>query len=384
MARSRSRTAGGLRKSASAQEDAMSSSVLVIGNFLSSSVGTRGVCEDLSVRLRELGWSVLTASSRRHRLARLWDMVATTWRLRRRYHVAQVDVFSGPAFLWAEAVCFTLRRAGKPYVLTLHGGSLPDYAERWPGRVRRLLSSAAAVTVPSPYLFHRMCAHRENLYLLPNPLDVGAFQFRLRKDARPRLIWVRAFHHLYNPAMASRVVAALAREFTEIRLTMIGPDKGDGSLQATQELARKLGVAGNIEWPGAVPNADIPKWLDQHDIFLNTTNADNTPVSVLEAMASGLCIVSTNVGGIPYLLDSEGEALLTPADDPAAMAATVRRILSEPPLAERLSHHARQKAERFDWAAILPQWDTVLRSAAERRKPPHDALQASRELGDPQ
>jgi glycosyltransferase involved in cell wall biosynthesis len=101
-------------------------------------------------------------------------------------------------------------------------------------------------------------------------------------------------------------------------------------------------------------------------------------------MASGLCIVSTNVGGIPYLLDSEGEALLTPADDPAAMAAAVRRILSEPPLAERLSHHARQKAERFDWAAILPQWDTVLRSAAERRKPPHDALQASRELGDPQ
>src|ERR1035437_10297551 len=115
----------------------MSSSVLVIGNFLSSSVGTRGVCEDLSVRLRELGWSVLTASSRRHRLARMWDMVATTWRLRRRYHVAQVDVFSGPAFLWAEAVCWTLRRAGKPYVLTLHGGHLPKYAERWPRRGRR-------------------------------------------------------------------------------------------------------------------------------------------------------------------------------------------------------------------------------------------------------
>jgi len=286
-------------------------------------------------------------------------------------------VFSGQAFLWAEAVCWTLRRAGKPYVLTLHGGYLPDYAERWPTRVRRLLSSAAAVTAPSSYLLHRFGVHREDLYLLPNPLDVGAFQFRLRKDAQPRLIWVRAFHYLYNPSMASRVVAALACEFPETRLTMIGPDKGDGSLQATQELARKLGVAGNIEWPGAVPKADIPKWLDQHDIFLNTTNADNTPVSVLEAMASGLCIVSTNVGGIPYLLDSDGDALLTPADDPAAMTAAVRRILSEPLLAESLSHSARQKAERFDWEAILPQWDTLLRSAAEGRKPPHDALQAS-------
>ena len=88
----------------------MSTSVLVIGNFLSSHVGTRAVCEDLAAQLRELGWPVLTASSRRPRLARLLDMLATTWRQRRSYEVAQVDVFSGPAFFWAEAVCWTLRR----------------------------------------------------------------------------------------------------------------------------------------------------------------------------------------------------------------------------------------------------------------------------------
>lgn len=362
----------------------MPASILVIGNFLSASVGTRSVCEDLAVRLRESGWFVLTASARRCRWPRLLDMLITTWRQRRRYQVAQVDVFSGHAFLWAEAVCWTLRRAEKPYVLSLHGGYLPDYANRWPQRVRRLLDSAATVTTPSPYLLQRLRSCREDLRLVPNPLDVREFRFRLRGRPATRLIWVRAFHRLYNPMLAPKVVACLVREFPEIRLVMIGPDKGDGSLQATKELARELGVAGNIEWPGAVPRADIPRWLDQHDIFLNTTNADNTPVSVLEAMASGLCIVSTNVGGIPYLLDAEAEALLTPADDPAAMAAAVRRILSDPPLAESLSHHARQKAERFDWAAILPQWDTVLRSAAEGRELPHDALQASRELGDPQ
>jgi glycosyltransferase involved in cell wall biosynthesis len=343
----------------------MSTSVLVIGNFLSSSVGTRGVCEDLAAKLRGSGWFVLTASSRLPRLARLLDMLATAWQQRRRYQVAQVDVFSGPAFFWAEAVCWTLRKARKPYVLTLHGGNLPAFAERWPRRVRQLLGSAAAVTTPSPYLLHQMRSYGEDLRLVPNPVDLQAFRFRLRQHPEPRLIWVRAFHRIYNPMLALRVLASLAREFPNIRLTMIGPDKGDGSLQATQELARKLGVAQNIEWPGAVLREKIPEWLDQADIFLNTTNADNTPVSVLEAMASGLCIVSTNVGGIPYLLEAEREALLAPAGDEQAMSAAVRRVLTEPGLAEALSRQARQKAEQFDWAAILSKWAPLLQSVAE-------------------
>jgi len=346
----------------------MGASVLVIGNFLSSSVGTRGVCEDLAAQLRGSGWFVLTASSRRPRLARLLDMLATAWQQRRRYQVAQVDVFSGPAFFWAEAVCWTLRKARKPYVLTLHGGNLPAFAGRWPRRVRRLLCSAAAVTTPSPYLLHQMRSYGEDLRLVPNPVDLRAFRFRLRQRPEPRLIWVRAFHRIYNPMLAPRIVALLAREFPDIHLTMLGPDKGDGSLQATQELARKLGVAHNIEWPGAVPREKIPEWLDQADVFLNTTNADNTPVSVLEAMASGLCIVSTNVGGIPYLLESEREALLTPAGDAEAMAFATRRLLAEPGLPEALSLHARRKAEQFDWAAILRQWELLLKSiAAETR-----------------
>lgn len=343
----------------------MPASVLVIGNFLSTSLGTRSVCEDLALRLRESGWLVLTASAHRRRWPRLLDMLATAWRQRRRYEVAQVDVFSGHAFFWAEAVCWTLRRADKPYVLSLHGGYLPDYAARWPQRVRRLLESAATVTTPSPYLLHRLRSCREDLRLVPNPLDVRAFRCRLRGRPVPRLVWVRAFHRLYNPMLAPRVVARLIRDFPEIRLTMLGPDKGDGSLQETREVARELGVAGNIDWPGAVTKTDIPQWLDRHDIFLNTTNADNTPLSVMEAMASGLCIVSTNVGGIPDLVSPEREALLTPPNDEVAMGAAVRRILTDPVLANNLSWHARQKAELFDWAAILPQWDSVLRSVTE-------------------
>jgi glycosyltransferase involved in cell wall biosynthesis len=92
---------------------------------------------------------------------------------------------------------------------------------------------------------------------------------------------------------------------------------------------------------------------------------DNTPVSILEAMACGLCIVSTNVGGISYLLEHEHDALLVPPDDPVTMAAAVRRVLTEPALAERLSFNARKKAELYDYSVVLPQWEALVKTVAQ-------------------
>ncbi|RIK26321.1 MAG: glycosyl transferase family 1, partial [Chloroflexi bacterium] len=129
---------------------------------------------------------------------------------------------------------------------------------------------------------------------------------------------------------------------------------GDNNLQA------------HVSYIAGVPKEEVPAWLQRGDIFLNTTNVDNTPVSVIEAMACGLCVVRTNVGGIPYLLDHEQDALLVPPNDPDAMADAVRRILTEPGLAERLSRNARRKAEQFDWETILPQWERLLTEVAQR------------------
>ena len=293
-------------------------SVLMVGNFLSATVGTRGVCEDLAARLVTFGWPVVTTSGKPGRIARLVDMLNTVWTRRRDYSVAQVDVYSGLAFGWAEAVCWMLRRIDKPYVLTLHGGNLAVFSRKWPGRVRRLLSGAAAVTTPSRFLLEQMPAHCHDLFLHPNPLDLNAYKFRLRTQPKARLVWLRAFHGVYNPSLAPRAIALLAQKFPDLHLTMIGPDKNDGSLQETQKMADQLKVANRIDFSGRAPKSKVPELLDRSAIFLNTTNVDNTPVSVLEAMASGLCIVSTNVGGLSYLLEDGEDALLVPPDDPAA------------------------------------------------------------------
>lgn len=338
--------------------------ILLVGNFLSGHVSTRTVGEELAERLAAAGWEVAATSGMLPRLVRLLDMQHTIWN-RGPFAVAQVDVYSGAAFLWAEAACWSLRQRGTPYVLTLHGGKLPEFAERWPRRVRRLLGGARMVTTPSPYLLEAMAPYlaASQLRILPNPLDLAAYPFTLRRGLQPRLVWLRAFHHIYNPELAPRVLARLGPRAT---LTMVGPDKGDGSLERTRRRAQDLGVAERVTFSGGVPKHEVPEVLARHDLFINTSDADNAPVSVTEAMACGLCVVSTDAGGLSDLLTGGEDALLVARDNAAAMASAVERLLGDPELAARLSASARRRAADRDWSKVLPQWQQILLASARR------------------
>jgi glycosyltransferase involved in cell wall biosynthesis len=340
--------------------------VLLVGTHVSSTGASRSISEELAARLPPLGCSVITTSSRTGRAARLVDMVYTAWSQRHQYRIAQVDVFSGPAFVWAEAVCATLRTAGRPYILTLHGGNLPPFAVRNSARVRRLLRSAAEVTTPSRYLLSQMTQYRDHIRFIANGIDLGRYPARPSRPAGPHLMWLRAFHSIYNPSLAIKVLAALAPTWPDLRLTMIGPDKGDGSLERARRLAQELGVAGHVEFRGPVPKLDVPRTIVDGDVFLNTTNIDSAPVTVLEAMACGLCVVSTNVGGVPYLVENGVDALLVPPDDPDSMAAAIRRLLTDPVFAQSLADRGRRRAEQHDWSPIVNAWRSLLVATAER------------------
>ncbi len=340
--------------------------VLIVDNCLSSVTGVRAVAEDLAAHLSARGWPVLLTSRKSGRLARFFDMLASVWKWRGKYDVANVVVYSGLAFIWAEAVCWLLRRLRKPYVLTLQGGALPEFADKWPGRASRLFRSAVVVTTPSRYLLEQLSPYREEMVLIPNPVSLDNYRFHLRQRPSPRIVWLRAFHTIYNPSLAPRVLSLLASEFPDTRLTMIGPDKGDGSAQAAQRTVKELNLEDRVIFTGAVPKPEVAEWLNRGDIFLNTTNVDNTPVSMLEAMACGLCVVSTNVGGIPYLVDHQQDALLVPPDDAEAMASAVRRILTEPELAVSLSKQGRLKTEQLDWAVVIKRWEGILADVGKK------------------
>jgi glycosyltransferase involved in cell wall biosynthesis len=334
-------------------------SILLVGNFLSDHGLTRQFIEDLASHLEFDGWKVIRTSRILPRPLRLADMVFTILAKRKKYSLGHIVVFSGLAFIWAEVACLLMRILSKPVILSLHGGNLPEFSRNYPRRVRRLLNSAVYVITPSRYLYEKISSYRSDLLLIPNPIDLSNYDFQPRPIIHPKLIWLRSFHKIYNPSLAVDVISKLVMKEPTIHLTMIGPDKGDGSFQQTQWMAEKLGVDKLIQFPGAVAKDDVPTWMKKGDIFINTTNVDNTPISILEAMACGLCIVSTNVGGIPFLLKNEDDALLVPPNDPQAMANAISLLLTEPGLFMRLSTNARKKVEQFDWSRIILQWEDL-------------------------
>ncbi len=333
--------------------------VLMVGNFFRFLGRNSQYCRDFAEQLARRGHLVMTVSHRRSRILRLVAMTFFPWWQRRRFDVAVVDVFSGPSFLWAEAATMALDAARKPVALTLRGGALPAFAHRHPRRVRKLLCRAAEVTAPSSYLAEAMKPFRSDIKVIPNALELSRYPFRHRSGVKPNLIWLRAFHRMYAPEVAIQVLASLLQEHPEAHLTMVGPDK-DGSLAHCQALAVDKGVASRVTFLTAVPKEQVPAVLAQADIFLNTTTVDNTPVSVIEAMACGLCVVSTNAGGVPHLVRDGEEGILVPVGDAGAMVEAVTRLLDAPSLAARLSANARAKAAGFDWSNVLPQWEELL------------------------
>jgi len=333
--------------------------ILFVGNHLSNSDRNKGVTEDLAIHLNHAGYETILTSSKLNKSSRLLDMLLTILCKQRFYDISGMDLFSGPAFLWAFLSVGLLKILRKPVIITLHGGNLPAYAENHPHLVRRLFNWANKLVSPSSYLIEQMKQYRPDIQLIPNAIDINLYLYRQRQKALPNLIWLRAFHEIYNPSLAVRMAEILKQAGIGFQIRMVGPDKGDGSYQRVLALVEEKGLGEVFQFPGGVKKEKVPEELNLGDIFLNTTNVDNTPISVMEAMASGLCIVSTNVGGIPFLLEDGVDALLVPPDDPQAMADAIRRIMSEPGLAGKLSANARRKAESFDWSVVLPQWEAL-------------------------
>ncbi len=352
--------------------------VLLIGNHLSARTSHRAASEELAQHLVEAGHRVIVSSSQPWAPLRLADMLASATLGLGAYQVAVIDVFSGRAFRFAEAVGSWLSLLRRPFILTLHGGGLPDLAQRSPRRLSALLSRAAAVTSPSAFLARELKDFAQ-VQILPNPIDCTLFAPARPRPSAHTVIWLRAFHAIYRPWDAVEVFATVHRTHPDLRLRMIGPDKNDGSLARVRESIDNHGLSRAIEIQArGIAHREVPAALAWADIFLNTTGVDNTPVSVLEAMAAGVAVVSTDAGGIPDLLEHERTALLSPVGDCPALARSVARLITEPNTLASLQSAARRRAEAFDWRHILPQWQSLLAQVAARSKDQRSAWTSAR------
>lgn len=337
----------------------MKPKIVYIGNKMQGrSDRTLTTLDTLSQQLQEEGYQVITASSKASKPLRLFDMLWTVWKHASKISWVLIDTYSTQNFWYAVLVGWLCRLKGIRYIPILHGGNLPHRLEHSPKRSQRLFGKAYKNVAPSPYLMEAFTTKGfTNVVLIPNALEMNEYTFIERSEVAPKLLWVRSFAEIYNPFLAIRVLEQLLTKFPEATLCMVGPDK-DGSLVQCKDYVEKRKLP--VTFTGKLSKEAWRELSGDYDIFINTTHFDNTPVSVLEAMALGLPVVSTNVGGIPYLLKNDEEALLVAPDEVIPFVHAVERLLKSPELVEKLSSQGRRKVENFDWSVVKQAWFALL------------------------
>jgi glycosyltransferase involved in cell wall biosynthesis len=192
--------------------------------------------------------------------------------------------------------------------------------------------------------------------------DLGGDALRPRAHVRPRLLWMRSFHPLYNPMLAVRVLARLRARYPEASLVMAGYDAGMEA-DVRREVARR-GLDDAVRFAGFLDGAGKRREGGAADVFISTNHVDNAPVAVVEAAAMGLPVVATDVGGLRDLLDAGTYGLLVPDDDDAAMAEAVTRLVEDAALAAALSTAGRQLAAASSWRQVGPRWTSLFDALA--------------------
>ena len=333
--------------------------VLYIGNNLNHKNSNISSIQSLGALFAGQGITVYLSSNKVNKFLRLLDMISTVIAKRQKVDIVIIDTYSTQNFYYALIISQLCRLLKLDYVPSLNGGNLPNRLERNPFLCKLIFANSFKNISPSVYLLESFKNYGyNNVIFIPNTIEMEKYKYFERTDRSVNLLWVRSFSQIYNPTMAIHVLKLLKDEGYEASLCMVGPDS-DGSLTVVKELAKSLNLS--VDFTGKL---EKEKWIElsvKHNIFINTTNFDNMPVSVIEAMALGLPIVSTNVGGIPYLIENGADGILVEPNNPQMMAAAIMNIMKDSMLRKQLASNAREKVEQFDWDIVKKQWFEVLK-----------------------
>ena len=304
------------------------------------------------------GYEVTYSSQKKNKIIRFCDMVTSFFKYYSKTDIVLIDTYSTLNFYYALVISQLCRIVKKPYIPILHGGNLPSRLKTNKFYSKLIFNNAKVNIAPSLYLTNifREYGHK-NVVFIPNAINVEDYPISNRGNNIICLLWVRSFAKIYNPNLAIKVLGNLKNKGYKAELCMIGPDS-DGSFELTRQLANKLQL--KVKFTGKLTKNEWHKLSEDYNVFINTTNFDNMPVSVVEAMALGLPVVSTNVGGMAYLINNQKDGILVNREDEEAMAKAILELFSNDKLKQTIIQNARKKVENFDWKIVKQQWIRIL------------------------
>ena len=252
------------------------------------------------------------------------------------------------------------RKWGKPILLNYHSGEADDHLAHWGSLVHPWLKMVDKIVVPSVFLRGVFARHGYRAEVIHNIIDTGQFRYRERLPLLPEFLSVRNFEPHYGVEYTLVAFAMIQTVFPAASLTVAGQGPQEAELK---HLAQALALR-NVRFIGAVDPAQMPSLYDRHSVFLNASFVDNQPLSVLEAMASGMPVVSTPIGDIPNMVKDGESATLVSAGDPYAMAKAATLLLEQPQRAALMAQRAKESLVRYDWSKVGPAWADTYRRLA--------------------
>jgi L-malate glycosyltransferase len=253
---------------------------------------------------------------------------------------------------------------GKKILLNYHSGEAEDHFTKWSRTAVPFIRMADLIVVPSGYLVDVFARFGLRAVAIPNVVELEVFRYRERSPTRPVFLTSRLHEPLYNVQCVLRAFAIVQRRVPEASLIVAG----DGWMRPQLEaLASELGLQ-NTRFLGRVPWGDMPDLYDAADVYLTATNIDNMPGSVIECMSCGLPVVTTDAGGVPYIVTHDETALIVPRDDHEAMATQALRLLDDDTLAVRIARNGRRECTRYAWPAVRSAWLDAYHELAARRR----------------
>jgi glycosyltransferase involved in cell wall biosynthesis len=253
--------------------------------------------------------------------------------------------------------------ARRPVIVNYHSGEADDHLARWRRSIRWVLRRAACVVVPSDFLAEVFGTHGYAVQVIPNGISLDRFTWRERSAPYRRILSTRSFERHYDVQTALRAFARIRAVHPDARLSLVG---GGSEETALRQLAGDLRVADAVTFVGRVTHASIHEWYENHDLYLNSSQVDNQPLSILEAMAAGMVVVTTAAGGIPNLVTDRLSGRLVAPGSAEALARAALDVMDDESSFPTLARAAADAAARHDPHRVAAQWVTTYRAVAVR------------------
>jgi L-malate glycosyltransferase len=264
------------------------------------------------------------------------------------------------SFLLVTAPVVAAARAlGLPLVLNYHSGEADDHLSRFGPLVHPWLRRADAIIVPSAYLQAVFARHGYAARVVPNAIELERFPFRAREALLPVVLCNRNLEPHYRVDDVIRMHARLAATHPGAVLAVAGT----GSEAARLRRLAGAVAPGSVQFLGRVEPDHMPALYDASDIFVNASVIDNQPLSVLEAFAAGVPVVTTPTGDLANMVHDGETGLLVAPRDPAALAGAVESLLHDPARARAMARRARDTVARHAWPAVRAAWADVYQGA---------------------